>query len=226
MMDKTEEMIFAEEQLRKSQEGEFPRYFDFMGRSFILNKDVFSPEVFLGYRVYVPHLPLSKGQTLLDMGCGSGVIGITCCLEYDLSYVLCADISDDAVLNTYENIHDYYLSGEVEVLQSDVYSNIGNERKFDLIFWNFPYFDFEPKNPTKLEMCTYDPGYNKTKEFIVGGFERIAPQGKIMLGFSSTRFPLEHAKRKVQEIGFDLQVFFQDIDANGISQELLEVVRL
>jgi hypothetical protein len=49
---------FAEQQFYTSQQGDFPRNVQFMGRKFVLDKNVFSPEVFCGSSVYVPHLPL------------------------------------------------------------------------------------------------------------------------------------------------------------------------
>ncbi|MDR0651632.1 MAG: tRNA (adenine(22)-N(1))-methyltransferase TrmK [Candidatus Peribacteria bacterium] len=120
-----------------------------MEREFVLLKDVFSPEFFYGSSVYVPHLPLSEGKSFLDMGCGSGIIGITACINYGLSRVLCADISEPAVQNTLENIQLHNLSDKVSVLLSDVFSNIPKDEKFDVIFWNSPYLDAPAKeNPT------------------------------------------------------------------------------
>jgi release factor glutamine methyltransferase len=69
--------------------------------------------------------------------------------NYHLSRVLCADISQPAVENTLENIELHNLSDKMSVLQSDVFSNIKTDEKFDVIFWNSPYFDAPAKeNPT------------------------------------------------------------------------------
>jgi release factor glutamine methyltransferase len=62
-------------------------------------------------------------------------------LKYHLDKVVCADINSYAVENTKENISKYDLSDCVEAIQSDVFSNIGEDEKFDLIFRNAPYFD-------------------------------------------------------------------------------------
>ncbi|MDR2190838.1 MAG: methyltransferase [Candidatus Peribacteria bacterium] len=84
------------------------------------------------------------------MGCGSGVIGITACITYDLSRVLYADISEPAVNNTLKNIILHNVSDKVSVVQSDVFSNIPEDEKFDIIFWNSPYFDVPTKENTTL----------------------------------------------------------------------------
>jgi release factor glutamine methyltransferase len=204
-----ENFAFAEQQLEKSQQGEFPRKITFMGRDFILHKDVFSPEMFYGSSVYVPHLPLQSGNSFCEMGCGSGIIAITCCINNNLSRVLCADISQPAVENTLENIKLHHLSDKISVVQSDVFSNIKEDEKFDAIFWNSPYFDAPKKeNPTLSDKMMYDPGYVAHKRFILDGYKRLKPNGKLLIGFSTTRFPLEHARKKFQEIGFDANIFY------------------
>jgi methylase of polypeptide subunit release factors len=139
-----------------------------MGREFILHKDVFSPEVFYGSSVYTPHLPLKAGDSFLDMGCGSGIIGITACMNDDLSRVLCVDISQPAVKNTRENINLHKLSDKISVLQSDVFSKVATDEKFDVIFRNSPYFDAPAKeHPTLVDQMMYDPNYSAHKRFVL-----------------------------------------------------------
>jgi len=221
-----EQLDRAKQQLSKSQERQFPMEFEFGGRCFILHKDVFAPDLFLGSTIYVPHLPLKAGQSFLDMGCGTAVIGITACLDHDLSYVLCSDISLPAVNNAKENIKMHNLADKVQVVQSDVFSNIPSDRKFDLIFWNFPYMDIKSDRATYMEMCIFDPDYAMTKRFITEGFDRLNTNGRLMLGFSTTRAPLQALKNSIREISFDVEIYHQGTDNNGITQEILNVVKL
>jgi hypothetical protein len=56
--------------------------------------------------------------------------------------------------------------------------------------------------------------------------ERLNPGGRLMLGFSTTRAPLQDLKDKICKIGFDVKIYYQGVDFLGISQEILNVVKL
>ena len=71
------------------------------------------------------HCKLS-GKTLkiLDMGSGSGIQAQTC-LDWGFENVLCADIDKEVVGHLREK--------KLEVVESDLFSNIKSAKKFDLI---------------------------------------------------------------------------------------------
>ena len=215
----------VEHALENSQIGSFPQFFTFQENQFILYKHVFSPAFFKGSSVYIEHLPIKENQTMLDMGCGCGVIGITAFKKYNLKYVVCADINGYAVRNTKRNIKLHNLENYITAVQSDVFSNIDNRKKFDLIFWNAPYFDGEKKSGSVLYKSMYDKNYKSIKKFILDGQSYLNSGGKIMLGFSSTNFPLGNARSLVNEIGYDLQIYFQGMDGKGNMQEILDIVK-
>ncbi len=216
----------VEDALAASQQGSFPQKFIFEGLPFVLYKNVFSPSFFKGSSVYIQHLPLKEGQSMLDMGCGCGVIGLTALQKYKLSHVLCSDINGYAVRNARRNVQLQNLEDKVEVVQSDVFSNIDKDKKFDLIFWNAPYFDGEKANGSVLYKSMYDKGYKNIKKFITEGQAHLNKDGKIMLGFSSSNFSLEWARRLINEIGYDFKIYFQATDKTGRKQEILEIVKL
>ena len=216
----------AEKALLASQQGSFPQHFIFEGNPFVLYKHVFSPSFFKGSSVYVNHLPLKEKQSMLDMGCGCGIIGITAFKKYKLDSVVCADINGYAVKNTRRNIQLNNLGDNINVIQSNVFSNIDNDKKFDLIFWNAPYFDGENIGSTILHKSMYDKNYENIKKFITDGQNYLNEDGKIMLGFSTSKFSLEWARRLIREIGYDLTIYFQKTDSLGFKQEILEVTKL
>ena len=75
---------------------------------------------------------------ILDMGCGSGIIGLTLASKIKGAEVLLADISGEALSLAKENAET--LSIEAEFVESDLFSNITKDHgPFDLIVANLPY---------------------------------------------------------------------------------------
>ena len=215
----------AERSVDNSQKWEFPKEFEFEWYKFVLFEKVFSPIVFKWSSIYVNHLPLQEHQKLLDMWCGSGIIWISALLKYNLDKVVCADINQFAVDNTIENIKRHNISDKVKAVQSDVFSNIDDDEKFDLIFRNAPYFDWDFDKNNILYRSMYDKNYEHIKRFILEWEKYLNEWGRIMLWFSSDRFPLEHARKLVNETWYDLKIFHQEADSKWIKQEILEVVK-
>ena len=214
-----------EEALENSQQAPFPQIFTFKENKFVLYKHVFSPIFFKGSSVYVEHLPLKENQSMLDMGCGCGIIGITALKKYKLKHVLCADINGYAIRNTKRNIKLHNLENYITVVLSDVFSNINKSEKFDLVFWNAPYFDGEKESGSVLYKSMYDKNYKSIKKFIIEGQSYLNPGGKIMLGFSSTNFSLERARALIKKIGYDFEIYFQATDSKGNKQEILNIIK-
>src|SRR6266542_2929932 len=111
------------------------------GVEFLVYPSVFNPVSYYSSRIFakfVPGLEL-KGKNVLDMGCGSGVIGI-----FDASKganVTAVDKNPEAVRCTTENASRNNIS--IKVFQSDLYSGFPSPsergagvRFFDFIFFN------------------------------------------------------------------------------------------
>ena len=224
-LNRTSNFIVAEKTIDDSQVWEFPKKFLFKWYDFVLQKNVFSPIYFKWSSVYVDHLPLNNGQSFLDMWCGCGVIWITACMKYDLDKVVCADINPYAVENTKENIARHSLSSQVKTIKSDVFSNIDKDEKFDLIFWNAPYFDGDFDEKNILYRSMYDKNYEHIKKFILDWEKHLKEWGKIMIWFSSDKFPLEYARKLINEIWYDLEIFYQQVDDLGFRQEILNIIK-
>ena len=112
---------------------------NFYGNDFIINDKVLIPRFDteqLVYRVieYV-RKNFNKPVNIIDLGCGSGVIGITLAKELPNSSVTCLDISNDAIELTKKNAD--LLNVNISTMKGDMLSNV--EGKFDIIVSNPPY---------------------------------------------------------------------------------------
>ena len=87
-----------------------------------------------GTRLLLRHLDVAKGQRVLDIGCGVGVIGVAAGLAG--AKVTLTDANLLAVQAAARNLARHGLEGMV--IGSDVYSHLGDQR-FDLIVSNPPF---------------------------------------------------------------------------------------
>lgn len=105
--------------------------------TFLTDAGVFSKDrVDRGTRLLIQHMEIAKGDTVLDLGCGYGPLGI---VAADLAYegrVYLVDINERAVELSKENLS---LNGihNAEVLQSNGFSAI-DKMRFDVIISNPP----------------------------------------------------------------------------------------
>lgn len=74
----------------------------------------------------------------LDMCTGSGCLAILMAHAYPNAEITAADLSGDALEVARLNVDEYGLNDQIELVQSDVFANLGG-RRFDLILSNPPY---------------------------------------------------------------------------------------
>lgn len=110
----------------------------FYGRTFIVSRSVLIPESETEELVdWVLHdNPADQQLSVLDLGTGSGVIGITLANERPNWQLTMSDISPDALRVAKANQVLHGASGRLVV--SDLFDGLGNQ-KFDLIVTNPPY---------------------------------------------------------------------------------------
>lgn len=124
----------------------------FYGRMFKTQRKVLKPrldtEILLAEALKV----CKQNSNVLDLCCGTGILGITLNLERGAN-VVCADISSNALKTTKQNAK--ILNACVTRCRTDMFKNL--EASFDLIVCNPPYIKATEIEKLEPEVKNFDP---------------------------------------------------------------------
>lgn len=112
----------------------------FAGFKFYVDERVIIPRSFISEWIperFSPWIDAKQVETILDMCCGSGCIGIAAALELENAKVTLSDVSEDALMVAQFNIDCHKVSDRVTTHCGDRFD--GLSQKFDLILCNPPY---------------------------------------------------------------------------------------
>ena len=181
---------------------------EFYGRDFIVNKNVLIPrpesEGIIDTLKRKTESLTNKNLKIIDVGCGSGCLGITAKLEIPQAQVLLIDNSKKAIKIAKQNALN--LKSKVEFVHSNLLSK-QKSNSINIVIANLPYLD---KNwPRSLEtqyepheaLFAKDKGTNLIKKLIKQSFDVIKQNGYLILEFEPAQLPMiiEYAKH----IGFN-----------------------
>ncbi|MFN4245511.1 MAG: peptide chain release factor N(5)-glutamine methyltransferase [Brevinematia bacterium] len=195
----------------------------FWGMKFKVKEGVLIPRFDTESLIEIAKKICKSPKHILDIGTGTGILGITLKKIFPEAYVVMTDISEIALENCRENAYMLLNNSEgIEIVKSDVFDDIWNKigwGKFDLIISNPPYIpekemDKLPedvkKEPTKalyggiLGLDFYLKIADKVKDFIKNN-------GKIILEVGD-----EEQAKKVKKLfklkGFKNFITFKDIN--------------
>ena len=113
----------------------------FYGRTFKVNPHVLIPRADTEILIEkaLSKINVHDLYEILDLGCGTGIIGITIALERPLSNVTLIDQSEHAIQNTKENQTLHQVTN-VMIQKSDWFSAL-DQTRFDVILSNPPYLE-------------------------------------------------------------------------------------
>ncbi|MBC7979850.1 MAG: peptide chain release factor N(5)-glutamine methyltransferase [Armatimonadetes bacterium] len=159
----------------------------FFGRNFICDRRglIPRPETEELAEMILAKLP-AESLEMLDMGCGSGVLGLTLAAERPESRVTLVDVSVEAVSLTKANA-DQLGIGNIVLVHGDLFEKIVG--KFDLIAANLPYVPSGEANALAREL-SHDPplalfsgsdGLELLRKFVPLAFEFLKPGGQLAL---------------------------------------------
>ena len=110
---------------------------EFYRRTFLCDKRALVPrpeseQLISDILEILPKKPLS----ILDVGCGSGILGITTYLENPRWKITLSDISKDAIQLAKQNIESFNLSTKISIIEANL---LPNNLYFDVVIANLPY---------------------------------------------------------------------------------------
>ena len=132
---------------------------EFYGRNFYVNKGVLIPrldtEILVEEAIRILKNREIKNPKILDVGSGSGVIGITLAIEIPDSKVMGIDISEIA-LETCEKNKKILKAENIKFFRSDLFENV-EYTKFDMIISNPPYISRDEISVMSEDTLLHEP---------------------------------------------------------------------
>ena len=192
---------------------------DFYGETFYLDKNSLIPrqDTELMVDLVLNQFDKKSKLNILDLGTGSGVIGITLSKFYPNSLITISDISPKALKVANKNIKKHKVSN-VNSIESNWFSAFKEEENFDLILTNPPYIAKGDVHLTNLEI-NYEPsnalvsannGFSDIFKIIDSAANFLKPQGKLFIEHGYTQ--ADKVKNYLQKKYFDAIKQHQDIN--------------
>ena len=184
----------------------------FWGRNFQITDDVLDPRG--DTETLIAEALKTSAKRILDLGTGSGILGITLAAERFDAFVVVTDISKAALLVAKNNAKRHYVEDRIEFIESDWFDSLHG--KFDLIISNPPYIAENEMDALERDVINFDP-----KIALTPGGDGLAPY-RIIAGQAQNY--LSENGRVILEIGYlqgnDVQNLF--LNAGFVSVQVLQ----
>lgn len=128
---------------------------EFYGRTFFIAPGVLIPRTETEHLVDIIVKKETNAKRILDIGTGSGCIGITLAKEMANSYVEAWDVSDRALQIAKKNNLD--LNGGVKIKRKDILKDFLLDSSFDLIVSNPPYVTMKEREGMDPNVLDWEP---------------------------------------------------------------------
>ena len=191
----------------------------FWKNDFYVNGTVLDPRPESELIIDVTKNLLFDGMRVLDLGCGSGCIGISLYKENSNITLFLADFSKKALNLAKKNAEE--LKADCEFIHSDLFSNIHN--KFDLIVTNLPYIAQDDFCYLQREIILHEPhealyggrsGLDIIKLFLNGVNRHLNKNGVFVIEFGKGQDFL--LKEELLRYNFNNVFFYKDL--NNVSR--------
>ncbi len=187
----------------------------FWKNDFYVEKTVLDPRPESELIIEITKNQLFDDMKVLDLGCGSGCIGLSLYNENPNISLFLSDISNKALSVAKKNALE--LKAKCKVIHSNLFSNI-NE-KFDLIVANLPYIEKESFLDLQREIILYEPhealfggvdGLDIIKTFLRHVERHLNGNGMLVIEFGEGQDTL--LKQELLRLKFGNLKFFRDLN--------------
>lgn len=122
---------------------------------------------------------LVPGNTVLEVGCGTGIISVFCCKLG--RKVTCCDVSEEARNCSEKNAMRNHV--EMDILDSQLFNRI--EGYFDTIIFNPPYLPTEDRYEEATQWSGGAEGFDAIRPFLKDASDHLEDHGSIYIILSS-----------------------------------------
>jgi len=182
---------------------------EFYGRRFIISADVLSPRADTEnlIRGALARLKKIPDPQILDLGAGSGAIGLTILAERPDAQLLATDVSAAALDVARANAKALNLNSRAVFRQGSWWEAVPAGALFDMILSNPPYITHAAMETLEAEVKDYDPDLA-----LRGGADGLEAYRSILAQAAAY---LKPAGWLVLEIGFDQGAALKDLLGGG-----------
>lgn len=195
--------------------------FEVLGKKFIGFPNVFSPKACGENGFFVDQIPINPGDVVLEIGSGTGFFPVFAVLK-GATKVIATDINPDAVDNIAENAKLHQMEWKIEAMQSDIFNELSNHFKFDVIYWNIPFTPTSEQELTILDLAVFDPENKYLERYLSQGAKFLKPNGRLFLGYSSTHGNISKMKEIAEKYQWTVKLLVQTGHEDTIVIELYE----
>lgn len=212
-LEKTQEELISlilKKRIKREPLAYIFKEWDFYGETFYLDKNSLIPrqDTELIIDLVLKQFDKKSKLNILDLGTGSGVIGITLSKFYPDSIITISDISPKALKVANKNIKKHKVNN-INTIESNWFDSFKEKEFFDLILSNPPYIAEGDSHLTNLEL-KYEPtnalvsaknGFSDIFKIIDSAPNFLKPQGKLFIEHGHTQ--ADKVKNYLQQKSFE-----------------------
>ncbi|SHH43739.1 peptide chain release factor N(5)-glutamine methyltransferase [Sporanaerobacter acetigenes] len=175
---------------------------EFYGLNFYIEEGILIPrpdtEILVDYILNNGIKNYQGKINILDLGSGSGCIGITLAYHIKKAQVYSIDIDEKALEVTRKNVEKFHLQDRVEVIKENILEEINSlqiDEKIDIIVSNPPYIPRKDIEELQIEVKDFEP-----RKALDGGIDGLDFYKKII---PESKKYLKSGGMLIFEIGYD-----------------------